>query len=109
MAQWLANPTGSYGVAGSVPGPRSVGWGSGVAWAVVWVADTAWILRCCGSGIGWQLWLRLDPWCGNLHVLLELEKTKQKKKKKKKEDMQQWLSYYLEHLLHIKHYAIHCE
>ena len=25
------------------------------------LADTARILRCCGSGLGWQLQLRLDP------------------------------------------------
>ena len=25
------------------------------------VPDVARILRCCGSGVGWQLWLRLDP------------------------------------------------
>ena len=37
-------------------------------WAVVWVADAAWIWCYCGYGIGRWLWLQLDPWPGNLHV-----------------------------------------
>ena len=29
-------------------------------WAVVQATDTAWIWRCCGCGVGWQLQLWLD-------------------------------------------------
>ena len=36
-------------------------------WAVVQVADMAWIPHCCGYGVGWQLQLWLDPSPGNLH------------------------------------------
>ena len=33
----------------------------GLPCAVVWVADTALILCCCGCGGGWQLQLRFNP------------------------------------------------
>ena len=61
MAQWLKNPTGNHEVVGLVPG---------LAWwvedlvlpeVVVWVADTAQIWHCCGSGMSWWLLLWLDP------------------------------------------------
>ena len=42
------------------------------------------IPRCCGSGAGWQLQLRLDPQPGNLHIPRERPKKWQKKTKKKK-------------------------
>ena len=29
--------------------------------AVAQVADVAWILSCCGCGIGWQLQLQFNP------------------------------------------------
>ena len=37
--------------------------------AVVCVADMAWILHCCGCGVGRQLQLRFDPWPENIHML----------------------------------------
>ena len=43
------------------------------------------IWRCCGCGVGWQLWLQFDPLPGNFICLgCDPKKTKKKKKKKKK-------------------------
>ena len=36
-------------------------------WAVVQVADTAWMWHCCGCGVGRQLQLQSDPQPGNPH------------------------------------------
>ena len=49
------NPTRNNEVAGSIPG--LIQWVKDMALlrAVMQVADAAWILHCCGSGIGWQL------------------------------------------------------
>ena len=44
--------------------------------------EAAGIPRCCGSGVGWWLQLRLDPWPGNLHMPWERSKKWQKDKKK---------------------------
>ena len=33
------------------------------------MADAARIWRCSGSGVGWNLHLRFDPYPGNIHVL----------------------------------------
>ena len=31
-------------------------------------ADVAYILYCCGRGLGWQLQLHFDPWPRNFHM-----------------------------------------
>ena len=35
-------------------------------WDVVWVADEAWILRCCSCGIGWQFVALIQPLASDL-------------------------------------------
>ena len=42
--------------------------------------DVAWILRYCGSGVGWQLQLGFDPKPGNFHMLRVWPLKKKKKK-----------------------------
>ena len=46
---------------GSIPGLAQWVGDLALPWAVVWVADTAWLWWCCGCGGGWQLQLLLDP------------------------------------------------
>ena len=50
-----ANPTRNHEVVGSIP--DLVQWVKDPAlpWAVVWVTEAAWIWRCYGCGVGWQL------------------------------------------------------
>ena len=61
MAQWLANLPRNHGVVGSVPALAQWVEDPALPWAVVWVENVARIPSCCGSGIGWQLQLLLDP------------------------------------------------
>ena len=58
MAQWLTNPTRNHEVVGSVPVLAQ--WVKDLVFprAAVWAADAAWILHCCGSGVG--RWLQSD-------------------------------------------------
>jgi len=82
VAQWLANPTGNHGVAGSVPGLAQWVEYLALPWAVVWVADEAWILLwlwcrpAAADPIGPLAW---EPLCAM--VAAQEKAGKQKKKK----------------------------
>ena len=69
MAQWITNLTRNLEVEGSIPGLAH--------WAVVYVADVAQILSCCGSGVG-------PPSLGT-SVCCECDPIKPKKKKKERQ------------------------
>ena len=61
MAQWLTNPTRNHKVSDLILGLAQWAGDLGLPCAVVWVEDVAQICHCCGSGVGRQLQLQLDP------------------------------------------------
>ena len=61
VAQWLMNPSRNHEVSGSIPALAQWVNNPALPRAVVYVEDEARIPSCCGSGVGWQLQLQLDP------------------------------------------------
>ena len=61
MAQWLTNPIRNDEVVGWIPGLAQWVDDPALPQAIAWVEEATWSRRCCGSGVGRQLQLRLDP------------------------------------------------
>ena len=51
LTQGLGSPTGIHTDVDSVPDLAQWVKDLALPWAVVWVADVAWILHCCGCGV----------------------------------------------------------
>ena len=95
FAQWVKDPT--------------------LLWAVLYVADEAWIWPCCGCGVGWQLQLWFDPLVWELPFALAVSLKKTKKRgvvvKVPREATYSFLKIYLlaKRYYYYSIYVLYCE